>query len=262
MWQVSHVFLQNVKSLEPVLDVIMPNGGTSTLTHIGTCKLNENITLMDVLYVLEFRFNLLSVGKLAKDSCLYVNFTDNECSIQDHTRRKALVTGALSDGLYQVQMAGIKAFRVNKDSSTIWHNRLGHYPFKLIHSDILGPFATPSVTGAKYFLTVVDDYSRSTWTFMMQTKADAADHLINFFHMVHTQFNKRVKLIRTDNGSEFFSKKVTELFATQGCLHQASCPYTPEQNGVVERKHRHLLEVAKAIKFKADILTAIGLIVS
>ncbi|CAM8978347.1 unnamed protein product [Rhodiola kirilowii] len=292
--------LQNVRCLKPALEVIMPNGGTSTVTHIGTCQLNASIMLMDVLYVPEFRFNLLSVGKLAKDSGLHVSFTNTECCIQDHTKKKVLVTGTLTDGLYQVQMSSVKALHVCKESSLLWHYRLGHYPFKamndhlkflfsdnsmqctknmcdicplakqtrlqfpnststtsaifeLIHSDIWGPFATPSVTGAKYFLTIVDDYSRSTWTFMMQTKAEAADHLINFFHMVHTQFSRKVKILKTDNGSEFFSKKVIDFLASHGCLHQASCPYTPEQNGTVERKHRHLLEVARALKFKAGI---------
>ncbi|CAM8932740.1 unnamed protein product [Rhodiola kirilowii] len=126
-------------------------------------------------------------------------------------------------------------------------------PFSLIHGDVWGPFHVPTITGSQYFLTLVDDYSRATWTFLMKHKSDAADHIIGFFAMVRTQFSAAVKILRTDNGGEFFSDKLTLFLNLQGCIHQSSCPYTPEQNGVVERKHRHLLEVARALMFQSGL---------
>ena len=71
--------------------------------------------------------------------------------------------------------------------------------------------------------------------------------------MILNQFKKHVKIFRTDNGSEFFNNACGELFKTHGILHQSSCPYTPQQNGVVERRHRHLLETARAIKFQGNL---------
>ncbi|CAM8987559.1 unnamed protein product [Rhodiola kirilowii] len=125
--------------------------------------------------------------------------------------------------------------------------------FELLHSHVWGPFHVPTMTGAQYFLTVVDDYTSAVWTFLMKYKSETADIIINFFHMVNTQFGKSVKVFRSDNGGEFFSNKLTAFFLTKGCIHQSSCPYTPQQNGLAERKHRHILEVARAIMFEAGL---------
>ena len=69
--------------------------------------------------------------------------------------------------------------------------------------------------------------------------------------MVKTQFNTDIKILRTDNGSEFFSQDFISFLSTHGVIHQHSCVYTPQQNGVVKLKHRHLIEVARALRFHA-----------
>ncbi|CAM8953513.1 unnamed protein product [Rhodiola kirilowii] len=126
-------------------------------------------------------------------------------------------------------------------------------PFELVHSDVWGPFHVPTISGAHYFLTMVDDYSRAVWTFLMRQKSEAADIIIEFFQMINTQFGKTVKIFRSDNGGEFFSNKLTSFFLSKGCIHQSSFPYTPHQNGVAERKHRHILEIARALMFEAGL---------
>lgn len=68
--------------------------------------------------------------------------------------------------------------------------------------------------------------------------------------MVRTQFGVQVKLFRSDNGGEFFNFQCNELFKNHGIVHQCSCSHTPQQNGLVERKHRHILESARAIIFQ------------
>jgi hypothetical protein len=124
-------------------------------------------------------------------------------------------------------------------------------PFELIHCDIWGPYKIASSSGAKYFLTIVDDYSRFTWVFFMHHKSETQHVLANFFSFVQTQFHVSIANIRVDNGGEFFSMR--DFFKQQGTIYQHSCVYTPQQNGVVERKHRHILESARAFRFQAHL---------
>ena len=85
----------------------------------------------------------------------------------------------------------------------------------------------------------------------MKFKSETQGLLKSFIAFVHTQFNCQVKCMRSDNGMEFISLK--PYLSTLGILLQTSCPYTPQQNGVVERKHRHLLNVGRALRFQSNL---------
>ena len=122
--------------------------------------------------------------------------------------------------------------------------------FDLIHVDIWGGYHVPSLSGAQYFLTIVDDHSRSTWVYLMHHKSEARSLLVHFVNLVANQFGSQVKIVRSDNGPEF---KHTQFYSSRGILHQTSCINTPQQNGVVERKHRHLLNVARALLFQSHL---------
>lgn len=112
-----------------------------------------------------------------------------------------------------------------------------------MHLDVWGPYRKPTYDKMHYFVTIVDDYSRYTWICPIQSKCEVFVVLKNFA-LIKNQFDKNIKILRCDNGSEFFNSKCNELLASYGVIHQSSCPYTPQQNGVVERKHRQILEVA------------------
>lgn len=123
--------------------------------------------------------------------------------------------------------------------------------FQLIHLDIWGPFKVPTHNGERYFLTIVDDFSRGTWAFLMHSKLDTFAVLKRFFAMVHTQFITQIKSIRSDNASDFFKSECRDFFSSQGVIHFSSCSYTPQQNGVVE--HRHILDIARSLRFQASL---------
>ncbi|XP_057251842.1 uncharacterized protein LOC130591897, partial [Beta vulgaris subsp. vulgaris] len=123
--------------------------------------------------------------------------------------------------------------------------------FDLIHCDIWGPNKIASSCDARYFLTIVDDFSRATWVFLMVGKYDTAPLIREFCAMVETQFHRTVKVVRSDNGQEFLG--LGSFFAAKGVLHQTSCVDTAQQNGRVERKHRHILNVARALRFQAKL---------
>ncbi|CAH9127483.1 unnamed protein product [Cuscuta epithymum] len=92
-----------------------------------------------------------------------------------------------------------------------------------------------------------------TWTYLMHFKSDAYLLLVHFLNYVKTQFHTCVKTFRSDNGLEFTQSSFQNLLLQNGIIIQTSCPGTPQQNGVVERKHRHLLNVARALRFQAGL---------
>ncbi|CAN1754083.1 Retrovirus-related Pol polyprotein from transposon TNT 1-94 [Linum perenne] len=124
------------------------------------------------------------------------------------------------------------------------------HSFDLIHVDIWGPLATESYDKFSYFLTIVDDYSRGVWVYLMKHKSESRNYLESFCLMVKNQFGRTVKVIRSDQGKEFL---MTKFFSDHGILHQMSCVETPQQNARVERKHQHILNVARALQFQAGL---------
>ncbi|KAJ8645102.1 hypothetical protein MRB53_006850 [Persea americana] len=123
--------------------------------------------------------------------------------------------------------------------------------FDLIHCDLWGGYRIPASCGAVYFLTIVDDCSRAVWIYLLNRNDDVACVLRDFITTISRQFEKNVKIVRSDNGTEFTCLK--GYFAEHGILHQTSCTGTPQQNGRVERKHRHILNVARALCFQAHL---------
>lgn len=105
--------------------------------------------------------------------------------------------------------------------------------------------------GHRYFLTLVDDYTRYTWTIFLKTKDQTKNSLIQFVAYIETQFKTSLKCLRSDNGSEFIA--LTNYLLSKGIIHQKSCIETPQQNGVVERKHQHILNVARTLLFHSSI---------
>ncbi|XP_071699236.1 uncharacterized protein [Rutidosis leptorrhynchoides] len=185
--------LVNISDLK--LTVGHPNGTQALIKCIGNLKINNHITLFDVLVVPEY------------------------CDLMD---LKIKGTGRQDGGLYLFDSSDDSSFTANNCSRE----------------------------GFKYFLTIVDDYSRAVWIYMLKSKEDVYDNVFSFVQLLENQFTKRIKIIRSDNGTEFLNNKMADFLKTKGIVHQTTCAYTPQQNGVVERKHRHLLNVARALMFQ------------
>lgn len=129
-------------------------------------------------------------------------------------------------------------------------NTISDNAFDLIHMDIWGPLSHSSIHGHKYFLTIVDDCTRHTWIYLMKAKFETRKLMHDFVVLIKNQFDKVIKVIRTDNGVEFL---YPEFYAKFGILHQTSCVETPQQNSIVERKHRHILNVTRCLLFHANL---------
>lgn len=129
-------------------------------------------------------------------------------------------------------------------------NTVSTCSFQLLHIDVWGTFNTPTFDGNRFFVTIVDDCTRLLWVFLIKLKSDVCVVLKNFLIFARTQFNAIVKIVRTDNGSKFVNDECHKLFTSLDSTHQRTCIHTPQQNGIAERKHKHILEVARAIRFQ------------
>jgi hypothetical protein len=125
-------------------------------------------------------------------------------------------------------------------------------PFMLIHSDV---WTSPvvSISGMKYFVTLIDCYSRMTWIYLMKQKSEVLSCFRDFYAYIQNRFNIGIQIIRTDNGTEYVNHEFGNFLSEKGILHQTSCPDTSPRNGVAERKNQHLLEVARSLMFTMNV---------
>lgn len=310
------VFSSYTEIIDKTSTITIPNGKHVSITHRGTVHLSNDIVLTEVLYVHEFKFNLVSIPKICKDLKCDVMFNDLGCFLQGPSLRPLLL-GKLKNGLYYLENSlsihhdspstpPSLANNVSSSSSTsqittktkLWHLRMGHMSvdymsyikdifdnekcslgeicqicpaanqsrgsfqsssiksttkFQLVHIDTWGPYRESTSGGCRFFVTIVDDYTRMTWVFLIQQKSDIVKIFQNFFIYVKNQFQTSIQGIRSENAPEFCEGEYKKFGCSHGIIHQKTCPYTPQQNGVVERKHRHILEFSRALFFQSKV---------
>nr|GFA61596.1 retrotransposon protein, putative, unclassified [Tanacetum cinerariifolium] len=104
-----------------------------------------------------------------------------------------------------------------------------------------------SINGKKCILVIVDDYSRFTWVKFLRSKDESLDFIIKFLKMIQVRLKVPVRCIRTDNGTEFVNQTLCEYYEEVGISHETSVARSPQQNGVVERRNRTLIEAARTM---------------
>ncbi|PKU65364.1 Retrovirus-related Pol polyprotein from transposon TNT 1-94 [Dendrobium catenatum] len=126
-------------------------------------------------------------------------------------------------------------------------------PFDLIHTDVWGPASLTSSDGFRYYIIFIDDHTRFSWIYFLHTKQEALANFKNLCTMVRTQYKTTPKILRSDGGGEYTSHAFKSFLQDNGILQQLSCPHTPEQNGLSERKHRHLLDITRALLIESGL---------
>ncbi|GJT69552.1 retrovirus-related pol polyprotein from transposon TNT 1-94 [Tanacetum coccineum] len=246
--------------------------------HIG------NVTISRVYYVEGLGHNLFSVGQFC-DSNLKVAFRQHTCFIRN-LEGVDLLTGSRGNNLYTLSLGDMMASspicllsKASKTKSWLWHRRLSHLNFGainhlarhglvrglpklkfekdhlcsacamgkskkkphkpkskdtnqeklyLLHMDLCGPMRVASVNGKK-------------------SKDEALDFIIKFLKMIQLRLKAPVRRIRTDNGTEFVNQTLREYYEKVGISHETSVARSPQQNGVVERRNRTLIEAARTM---------------
>lgn len=122
-------------------------------------------------------------------------------------------------------------------------SKLGEF----IHTDLCGPMQTPSIRGARYFILFKDDCTGFRHIYFLRHKDDVFDVLKEYEVMVFNKFNRRIKIIRCDNGTEYTNYRVRNYLKSRGIQMEFSAPYTPEQNGTSERDMRTIVESARTM---------------
>jgi histone deacetylase 1/2 len=117
--------------------------------------------------------------------------------------------------------------------------RVSTMPLELVHSDVWGP-AIASPGGYKYYVSFIDDYSRFCWIYLLKHKSDVEQVFYAFQAHVERLLDAKIKVVQSDWGGEYH--RLHSYFQRTGIVHRVSCSHTSQQNGIAERKHRHLVE--------------------
>ena len=147
------------------------------------------------------------------------------------------------DQLCEACIAG-KQRRTPFPDQALWR---AEHALELVHGDLCGPVAPATPSGNAYFLLLVDDRSRYMWATLLPSKDRAAAAVMEFQARAEVEAGCKLRAFRTDRGGEFTSKAFMEYCATDGVQRQLTAPYSPQQNGVVERRNGMVVGTARSL---------------
>ncbi|KAH9762156.1 hypothetical protein KPL70_000706 [Citrus sinensis] len=159
------------------------------------------------------------------------------------------------------------------DNTLLWHLRLGHMSLRgkatrnsfgksvhstkgileYIHSDLWGPAQTMSLGGNTYFLSLIDDYSRRVWVYVLKHKDQVFGKFREWKSLVENQTGLKVKKLRTDNGLEFCNQEFNSYCADHGIARHRTVRLTPQQNGLAERMNRILMDRVRSMMIQSQL---------
>ncbi|GJV79035.1 putative ribonuclease H-like domain-containing protein [Tanacetum coccineum] len=248
------------------------------ITGKGTLK-TDNLDFEDVYFVNELKFNLFSVSQMC-DKKNYVLFTNTECLVLSPNfklpdENQILLKIPRKDNMYSFDMKNIVPkesltcliAKATLDESMLWHRRLGHINFKninkLVKDNLVRGLPTKHfendqtcvacLKGKQHRASckskVLNPITKPlfTWVFFLTTKDETSEILKNFIKEIENLVDKKVKIIRSDNGTEFKNKVMDDFCREKGIKREYSVARTPQQNGVAERRNRTLIEAARTM---------------
>lgn len=210
------------------------------------------------LYVLkEEERTSLAVGQRHTLDCQHTwhrRFGHRDPAVLDRLQKEALVTGLKlvkcgATMVCECCLEGKMARLPYPQQST----RKTTQPLELIHTDLCGPMSNVTPGGNKYFLSLIDDYSRYIVVYLLKDKAEAKDCIKDFVRLVENKFGRKPKVIRSDRGGEFVNNDLKSFYRQEGIEMQLTAGYAPQQNGVAERRNRYLQEMAVCMLLDAKL---------
>lgn len=236
----------------------------------GSCEIKDmnNRTLGTVHMTSNKMFPL----RFQEDNLLSFKVTNLDASLLWHKRYGHMNFGSLTYMSKQEMVKGLpnidkvdlvcegcilgKQSRESFPKDNAWRAK---EPLGLIHTDVCGPMRTDSIGGSRFFLTFIDDFSRKIWVYFLKAKSEVFEYFKTFRTFVEKQSGKSIKALRSDCGGEYTANHFQEYLKQNGIHHQYTTRYTPQQNGVAERKNRTVMEMARCMlknKGLADLFWA------
>ena len=123
----------------------------------------------------------------------------------------------------------------------------------LIHTNVCGPMSVHARGGFVYFITFIDYYSRYGYFYLLRYKSEAFESFKEFRNEVEKQLGRSIKSLRSDRGGEYLSQAFLDYLRDNGILSQWTPPYTPQHNGVAERRNQTLLDMVRSMMGKPDL---------
>src|SRR3990170_3925440 len=129
-------------------------------------------------------------------------------------------------------------------------------PLHMLHMDLFGPVNVQTRAGKRYTLVIIDEYSRYCWVIFLRSKGEAAAEIISLIKQIELKYKRKVSQLRSDNGTEFINATLESFCTDTGISQNFSSAHSPEQNGVVERKNRTLIEAARSMLTESGLPTS------
>lgn len=131
--------------------------------------------------------------------------------------------------------------------------RCSPHPLFLVHCDVWGAAPVPSISGYHYYIVFIDDFSRFIWLYPMKVKSDSVTCFLHFKKMVENLFSTKIKYFQSDGAMELIKGRFKLVLDDCGIVPRTSCPHTQQQNGIAERKHRHITELGLSLMFHCSM---------
>lgn len=234
--------------------VKIKNNQMSILKNDVVIAVGDGISHMYKLKTIEYAF---AVMPQHTSNCIHV--WHSRFAHRDPKAIKLLASKNLADGMKldkcqikQVCESCVKG-KISRKPFPEKSKTASDRPLDLIHSDLCGPMSTATPGGRKYVMTLIDDYSKYTYSYLLTLKSQAELVIRQFIEYCETQFGRKPKIFRSDRGGEYIGQSLKEYLKNNGIEVQQTIPYTPEQNGLAERKNRYLMEAVRTMLIDARL---------
>ncbi|KAL8115162.1 hypothetical protein AgCh_021839 [Apium graveolens] len=193
---------------------------------------------------------------LVAEECTFISKKTGEVALKGARKGSLFVADLDSANEDEICCFYTKA---SVEQSKLWHKKLSHLNFKavntLVKKELLRDIPSlefaqdESISRKRYALVMLDDYSRYTWVEFMYSKNETPHIIIEHIKKIEKQTEDQncVKRLRSDNGIEFMNSTLTEFSKDKGIVQEFSAARTPQQNGVVERNNKTLVEATRTI---------------